>query len=213
MDRVTFSRASQDYIDNYDNYNHKVWNTTKGMVAKIRKEVRNHYKIQQRYLCCYCRQQTLQDHGFVWDCEHILPKAIYPKFLFEPLNLALSCKACNLAKEKYKHELIISEKDQYCENSNNYRIIHPHFDLYNKHLTVKTIDGTTVHEVNSEKGTFTYKCCDLKRFDKKLAGYDTINDDVALTVSNLLNSGMDAKQVVEALRNKKVAIERNTDFA
>lgn len=213
MDKVTFSRRHQDYIDEYDGHDYKIWNTTKGMVAKIRVAIREHYKIQQSYMCCYCRQQNIQEHGYVWDCEHILPKAIYPKFLFEPFNLALSCKACNLAKEKYKEQIIINSKDRYCTDKYNYRIIHPHFDVYSEHLKVKVRRGTTVHEiVTTTKGAFTYKCCGLDRFDKKLAGYDNINASIAKTISKYVDAGMSNDELVAALLAQDIDIEKVTDF-
>ena len=214
MNKVVFSKRHQTFIDGYDGKSYKIWNTTKGEVSKIRGVIRQHYKIEQNYMCCYCRQQTIQDHGFIWDCEHILPKAIYPLFLFEPLNLALSCKACNLAKEAYKDQIIKIHPSTYSCNSEDYRIIHPHFDKYNEHLLVKCLEGTTVYEIvnNSPKGSFTYKCCGFDRYDKELAGYNNVSQDVAQTIADLLSSGVSDSEIVQGLLTKIIPIKRQVEF-
>ena len=214
MNKVIFSKKHQTFISEYDGKNYKIWNTTEGEVAKIRTAIRNHYKIEQNYMCCYCRQQTIQDHGLVWDCEHILPKAIYPLFLFEPLNLALSCKACNLAKEAYKNEIIKIDPKTYSTNSSDYQIIHPHFDKYDEHLLVKCLEGTTVYEIvnSSSKGSFTYKCCGFDRYDKELAGYNNVSQNVAQTVSDLLSRGYSDSEIVQGLLREIIPIQQKVDF-
>lgn len=214
MNKVNFSETLQNYIDNYDGENYRVWNTTEGLVAEIRKEIRDHYKREQRYKCCYCRQQNLQDHGLVWDCEHILPKAIYPTFLFEPFNLALSCKECNQAKEKYKNELIKVFCSIYSLKSEDYRIIHPHFDTYSDHIEISSLNGTIIFKVleNSEKGKFTYICCNFIRYEKKLVGYSEVNNNVALTINKLLEGGIAMEDILEGLLNKDTPIHMEIDF-
>ncbi|MDS7927682.1 hypothetical protein [Acinetobacter sp. V115_6] len=214
MNKVIFSEICQSYINSYDGLNYKIWNTTQGIMVKIRKEIRDHYRVEQNYKCCYCRQQNLQDHGGVWDCEHILPKAIYPKFLFEPLNLVLSCKECNIAKEKYKNDLIKITIDDYSINSEDYRIIHPHFDIYEDHIEVLVLEGSNLFKIkeNSEKGKFTYKCCNLVRFDKKIVGYDAIGDHVSLTVNTYLEQGLSAEEILKGLCEQSLSILKNTNF-
>lgn len=214
MNKVVFSKRHQAYINGYDGKSYKIWNTTKGLVSKIRYAIREHYKTQQRYMCCYCRQQTIQDHGFVWDCEHILPKAIFPLFLFEPLNLALSCKACNLAKEAYKNQIIKISPKAYSTNSEDYQIIHPHFDTYSDHLSMKCFESTTVYEIlnNSAKGSFTYKCCGFDRYDKKLAGYNNVTYDIAKTISNLIENGISSSDILDGLLKQTIPIDQKTDF-
>ncbi|MDO7193167.1 hypothetical protein Q5M49_05635 [Acinetobacter nosocomialis] len=214
MNKVIFSEICQNYISSYDGLSYQIWNTTQGVMIKIRKEIRDHYKVEQNYKCCYCRQQNLQDHGGVWDCEHILPKAIYPKFLFEPLNLVLSCKECNIAKEKYKNDLIKIVIDDYSTNSTDYRIIHPHFDIYEDHIEVLVLEGLNLFKIkeNSEKGKFTYICCNLARFDKKIVGYDEIGDHVSLTINTYLEQGLTSEEILKGLCEQSLSIFKRTDF-
>lgn len=214
MNKVIFSDKIQEFIDTYNKVDYEVWNQTKGIMVNVRSAIRNHYIIEQNYKCCYCRQQTLQNHGLVWDCEHILPKALFPAFLFEPYNLALSCKECNQAKEKYRTDLIKEPCINYSMDSNNYRIIHPHFDNYNDHIDVAYLDGLIIFNIapNSEKGKFTYLSCNLFRFEKKLVGHSDINDNVCLTLHSLLESGMSCEDIVDGLLSLKIAIKSNSNF-
>ncbi|MDH5903459.1 hypothetical protein L8S00_08610 [Vibrio splendidus] len=213
MDKISFDASHLHYIEQYAGDDHTIWNTTTGIVSRIRSAIRTHYKDQQGYRCCYCRQQTLQDHGFVWDCEHILPKAIYPQFLFEPYNLALSCRECNIAKEKFKNQLITEDNEDYCCDGNKYRIIHPHFDIYSEHLNLEELDGTKIYKIITEsKGAFTYKCCGLQRFDKKLVGRSHISTDLSKTCEELLKSGVNPEDIIAGFIQKTIAIQHGTDF-
>ena len=74
---------------------HNHW--TKTIFNTIKQNVISHLRIQQNNLCCYCKYKLGFDIRQV-EIEHIIPKAEYPNFTFEPLNLALSCPACNTKK-------------------------------------------------------------------------------------------------------------------
>lgn len=168
MKRFNLTASELQYISNFDKKDKNYWDNTNEPMTSIRKKIRDHFLIAQNYQCCYCRMTKQEDHGLVWDVEHILPKILYPQFTFEPLNLAISCKECNRAK--WNKDVIIEHSkldERYISTSSNVSIIHPHLDTYEDHIQVhrfgeNRIFHTTVN--NSVKGNNTFHTCNLMRF-------------------------------------------------
>lgn len=69
----------------------------------------------------------------VWDIEHIVSKDKKVQFMFEPRNLCVACKNCNGAKGS-KEVLVNPNRIRFPSSSQNYKIIHPHFDTYHEHI-------------------------------------------------------------------------------
>ncbi len=168
MKRFNFTENELRYISDFDRKDKKYWDNTNELMTSIRKKIRDHFLTAQNYQCCYCKMTKQEDHGLVWDVEHILPKILYPQFTFEPLNLALSCKECNRAK--WNKDIIIEHSklnEQYLSTSSNVSIIHPHFDKYEDHIQIirygeNRIFHTAVN--GSIKGNNTFHACNLMRF-------------------------------------------------
>jgi hypothetical protein len=85
--------------------------------------------------------------------------------MFEPRNLAISCKDCNGAK-KEKEVRVDPARVSFPDRSAHYRIPHPHFDTYADH--VRWYDKV-VHPL-TEKGVALVEICKLHRFGLIKAG-------------------------------------------
>ena len=101
MTPVNFSAASQILVDAYNakaktNKSAAYWSDDG--VSEVRKEIKDHYIGEQGHRCAYCRQPNYTGNNAVWDAEHVISKQQNPEFMFEPRNLAISCKDCNIAK-------------------------------------------------------------------------------------------------------------------
>lgn len=81
-----------------DNKDGRIWDSEERNICRIKKSIKDHYIIAQDYTCPYCKQRIEVDHNGAWDAEHIIPKSSHPSFVFEPLNLCVSCKDCNNEK-------------------------------------------------------------------------------------------------------------------
>lgn len=163
---IQYSDSSVLFISKYDGVSFNIWNTREGLIAKIRKEIREHYVKEQKYYCTYCRCEYFTTDGYVWTVEHILPKSKYPQFLFEPLNIAMACRDCNRAKNDEVD--IISEgvvvDEYYPSNGACFKLIHPHYDKYSMHMELEAQGKRFIHRPLDDKGKLTYVVCNLKRF-------------------------------------------------
>lgn len=143
--------------------------------APVKAAIKTHYIAEQDFTCCYCKKQVLQANHDVWDAEHIIPKETHPQFMFEPLNLTISCGPCNEAKG---NQNVLKNKTRitFPQKSTDYIIVHPHFDDYDEHILWW---GHVVAPNGSDKGQKTIEMCKLLRFAAKHGKFN----------SDLLGSG------------------------
>lgn len=189
MRKIAFSGADAAYIKNYNGSEHTQWNHTSGPIVSIRDSIRQHYFLEQHFLCAYCRMEHKQRHGLTWDVEHIIPKATHPQFLYEPENLALACKECNISKDN-KNVLTrqISKAASLPKNNSDYSIIHPHLDKYSDHMEIAVIENKVFHRPkNKDKGKETFILCDLIRFSYSFGEWEDFNYAIVKTVSDFIN--------------------------
>ncbi|CAI1776545.1 HNH endonuclease [Serratia fonticola] len=152
------------------------WESEEDQVKDIKSFIKEHYIVEQDYTCCYCKQRIEVEHKGAWDAEHIIPKANHPSFLFEPENLAISCKDCNGSKSN--QEVLVQNKTKNRQkfgpvsNSGAYKIVHPHFDIYDAHIEI--LSRGRLYRGRTSKGIYTVKICELLRF-----GLDTNYSNVA----------------------------------
>ncbi|WP_371324531.1 HNH endonuclease [Dechloromonas sp. ZY10] len=189
MKKVEYSGTIKDFVERYDKVSHLIWNETKGEIVEVRKHIRNHYLVQQHYCCAYCRIEKKESHGMTWDVEHILPKSLFPEFLFEPENLAIACKECNGPKDNIN---ILSEpskkQKQLPKTSGEYTIVHPHFDIYSDHFEVTIIKSRRIYRLrNGNKAKATYIACNLSRFDYQYAEWDDFDEALVSDFSEFLD--------------------------
>jgi len=130
-------------------------------VTEIKLRIKKHYISEQGETCAYCKVDLHTSHGMVWDTEHIIDKDSSPEWIFEPLNLCVSCKGCNQSKWNKSVTKSTSYKT-FPNKKANYRIVHAHFDNYEDHIQV-AVPGVT-YRYKSEKGKETIEVCGLLRY-------------------------------------------------
>jgi hypothetical protein len=139
------------------------------VAAKVK--IRDYHMARHNSRCCYCRVNLHGAGHFMTDREHLLPKSV-PEF--RPLsytmwNLGIACKRCNMEYKKSKTDFVVDLGNAAAlEDSDNYRFIHPNFDLYREHLersAVEAQDSVIVKYTvtpGSEKGAYTYAYFNLR---------------------------------------------------
>lgn len=178
----------------------------------LRCHIRDHYRSEQRGSCAYCKRDLSLQAADNCHVEHIAPKSKYQCFIFEPRNLCVICADCN--KIKREQEVLQVEPDpivngdtrrQYPRSSNAFKIVHPHFDVYEDHIEV----FDTFYVDKSDKGHFTIGACRLNRKLREF-GWAAEYDDtaVAAAVEVYLNAAtVNARhRALQMLRRKLIQI-------
>ena len=119
--------------------------------------------------CCYCRSLLTGGGPFLIDREHILPKSKYEELSYDPSNLSVSCKRCNLEYKGQSVAFVIDPdtiRDDH-QNCLRYHFVHPNFDTWSQHLkrfSVQLDEQDLVAykvEPGSAKGAYTHKFFNL----------------------------------------------------
>lgn len=216
MKPIVFSGDDSNYISTYNGLNHKIWNETTGPIVSLRASVRKHYLEQQGYKCAYCRMLKRENHGLSWDVEHIVPKSEHPRFLFEPENLALACKECNLSKLDQKVLARALRKNApYPRDKESYTIIHPHYDKYEDHMEIAGFGGKVIYmPKNQNKGKETFIMCNLVRFSYDYGEWKDFSYVITKEVSDFVSrcpADATPKEISRFLSTLNFAI--NPDFS
>jgi len=206
---INYSINSIVFIEGYDGVTYKFWSENSTELVGLRAEIRKHYLAEQGYVCAYCRCEHLQTHGFSWDIDHIIPKSRYPKYLFEPANLIISCKDCNTAKGDYDPLIVTKGINKiYPPDGTYFNIIHPHYDKYEEYIEVFVLGRRRLYipEVGHEKATNTIIRCNLIRYSWKFAGAANFRDEIVSAVSKFINScnvGDSAEKIISQMGHLK----------
>lgn len=185
---VSYSQESQKIVEEYEKDKVKhvstYWNDEK--LINIRKEIKEHYKSIQQLTCAYCNQKFNVKHSAVWDIEHIIPRKEAPQFMFTPENLCVACKDCNGTKSDNVVLKNPCPQKQYPQKSENYLIIHPHFDEYEKNIAIYL---NKVYSPKTPKGQKTIEMCGLLRYSYQVVGWDEAianNPNILIIAEKLL---------------------------
>lgn len=163
---ISYSEEADILIQNYDlnTIDVNIWNTEE--LFGLRIEIRNYYRKEQNAICSFCRQPVSSVYASNCHIEHIAPKSLYPQFIFEPRNLCVICADCNQIKRNQEtiretpDTIKNTYKTKYPDKSEDFHIVHPHYDDYDKHIQV--INGYYIDK-DSKKGNFTIGACRLNR--------------------------------------------------
>lgn len=167
------------------------WDATDdGDMEDVKKHIKDHYKVVQDYRCPYCQQKIEVDHNGSWDAEHIIPKDTHPQFMFEPRNLCISCKDCNLIKRN-KRVLKNQKRIRFPNRSADYLFCHPHFHIYSDHVNI--IEEAGFYLPKTPEGIYLVEMCGLLRFVLKYAECEWDNDQISLQVHKLGGELINAK--------------------
>lgn len=164
-------------------------------VDPVREEVKDYYIGEQKHRCVYCNVLMPTNNKSVWDAEHIISRSLAPAFLFEPRNLAVSCRDCNIAKGESEVRNNPNRKS-FPDKSEHYLIVHPHFDDYEEHIRWF---GPVCAPNGSVKGQNTIEMCNLMRFAGQILGIESkiVSSDFDDLIGKLISS----KSNIEILAN------------
>lgn len=161
-------------------HSHTDWSNEE--LEPVRVEARNHYRAEQRFCCSYCQQPVSQLSAAGAPVEHIANKASYPQFMFEPLNLCVTCPDCNEYKRNREvladPVLLGKAVKKYPTNTERFRIFHPHYDKYDDHIKRAGI----LYFAASLKGSHTIYVCHLQRFMAKVGLTEALLNALDLVV-------------------------------
>lgn len=197
---ITYNAEDQLKVDSFNNLDpaNKVgdyWNNTDDKeLQKVKKNLKDYYIATQGCRCPYCRQEIKVEHNGVWDAEHIIPKDKYPGFMFSPLNLCVSCKDCNQEKSN-KNVLKNKSRKTLPTKSDDYIFIHPHLDVYTKHM--KILSSSLFFIPLDSKGKKTIEICGLLRFLYKFTDYGNVSVEIKRKIGLLHSELMSASSAIE----------------
>jgi len=140
-------------------------------VKEVRSHIKKHYIKAQGFRCCFCQQHVASSNGRLWDAEHIISRSKAPGFMFDPLNLVVSCPDCNIHKTNTRTTKGNAKK-KYPKDSEYYRVIHPHFDIYKEHILHKHY----IYIGKTPKGSETIRICNLVRYSSEFIDWDSEED-------------------------------------
>ncbi len=160
---VQYTKPALDMIStklNDPSFLHSHWSNED--LEVIRKEIRDHYRETQNGICVYCKNEVSLISALNCHVEHIEPKSLYKKFIFEPKNLCVVCADCNTIKrEQEVHEDTLNNNEpvHYPRSSAAFKVYHPHFDIWNEHIAC--FNG--IYADITDKGANTIRICKLNR--------------------------------------------------
>lgn len=135
----------------------------------LRKSIKRDQLDRQNHTCVYCRQIFHSNNGSMWNIDHIIPRSENSNLIFSSLNLCVSCLDCNTEKSDKRVTYRKSNQKSCPRNSDTYKIIHPHLDVYQDHIF--TVTPGKFYKHKTDKGRRTIEICGLLRFHR-FAGYD-----------------------------------------
>lgn len=151
-DRDLIIRNSSDPLTKED------WN--KSGLAPFKERVKKFLAPRQQRLCAFCRTR-IEKGTYYYEIEHIVPKHLHTKWMFDPQNFCLSCRRCN-AKKSDNETLTDPNCREYPQDGTGFNIIHPYHDKYSDHIEL--IEDLFYSGI-TEKGKKTIEICNLSRYE------------------------------------------------
>lgn len=183
MKAIEYKASDLQLINEFNklkDHSQEEWSDNK--YSTVKKSIKDHYLREQNFTCPFCQQRIVVTHNASWDTEHIISKKKYRQFMFEPKNLCVTCKDCNLEKSD-KNVLTKQTVTYFPKTSKAYIIVHPHFDQYKDHITV--LKPGKSYRYKTEKGRKTIQIYGLDRFHKD-ANRDKVPDPIMALAEELI---------------------------
>lgn len=171
------------------------WGSRKKGIASFKENIREHLLDEQNNYCAYCRMELNEGCEYV-QRDHIVPKTLHPKWLFETKNLCITCSQCNNNKKNVE-VLVNPDITYYPSDSDDFKIINPYIDKYSEHINIVE---DIIYKGITNKGKFTIKICNLDRIDLVL--------NRARKRMQLKNPESVKTQILSLLENKEDSVER-----
>ncbi|POD97400.1 HNH endonuclease [Pectobacterium odoriferum] len=148
MNNISFLAEEQDLMNHAIARGHTFW--ADDSLITLKRKIKNYLREKQGECCCYCSRNIDDEFNMVLDIEHIIPKSKITSEMFEMLNLAVSCKRCNMRIKGEDVSFINDEFQNFKETgdyyqSSSYKFIHPNIDSWDENLIY------TVVQVNRRK--------------------------------------------------------------
>lgn len=151
-DRALIARCSSEPLSKED------WD--KSSLNPFKQRVRNFLGPRQQRLCAFCRT-PMQGGNYPYEIEHIVPKSLHTKWLFDPQNFCLACRRCN-GHKLTKETLVDPNSTEYPQDGTGFNIIHPYHDTYSEHIDL--VEGLFYSGL-TPKGINTITICNLSRYE------------------------------------------------
>lgn len=195
---ITFSDDSKKLIDHFEanpSLDHNYWNDPN--LLPLRTEVRDFYRGQQRFICCYCRKDISRIGSRNSQVDHIISKGLKKEFLFHPKNLCAVCEDCNTSKGE-KPTFRNKKLKKYPRSSGAFTIYHPHFDNYSDEVIVT---NGIFYSGKTTKGINTVAMCNLGRFHVSMYEVEPelIDMKKAQNLANTILTSTDISEQTRAL--------------
>lgn len=182
--------------------NKQSWND-RGL-KEVRKKIKIHLKNICSDKCFFCKSSV---RGRDVNIEHLVSKTNYKMFTYKPENLILSCSDCNSLKNSSGvftsgiDTTLFNSWDDYPMKSEDYKIIHPYIDKYEKHLVRIGI----IYQYIDSKGLETIKAYNLDRLS--LAEKNAIADNYLGVLFDIRNDPSiepeEVRKIMEEVLNPK----------
>lgn len=166
-------------------------------LASLRSAIRTHYRREQKNLCAFCRKEVSLRSALNAQVEHVLPKTLYPQFMFEPANLCVVCADCNEIKRNQETANEVPDplrnggKRRYPRASSSFKIVQPHYECFDEHIVIFHL----YYVEKTAKGHFTIGACELNRHMRRFGWTAPIYDDS--DVAEAMTRYLDAKSFME----------------
>jgi uncharacterized protein (TIGR02646 family) len=161
---VEFTVEEVTFLNSIRPWTKDKWSDSLGTALenKKRNEIKDKIKsqlkdIQDNY-CAFCGLNLDLAHQV--HREHIAPQYKHSDYIFEPGNLVLTCNFCNM--HKMKKLTVSSATNDY--DTETFKILHPHRDDFNKHLSCDFNKNELVFKIlgpKLDKTKETIKCVGL----------------------------------------------------
>lgn len=151
---------------------HQDWGNARN--KPVKDTIKTYKRIMASQLCCYCQRDINEEFKMVLDLEHIIPKSVRPKLMFNMKNISVSCKKCNMHIKKDDTSFLtlpVASLPNRAFKSRFYKFAHPNLDKVFAHIQRVSFQlGPSrlvkyTFPTNSAKGKFTYKYFKLKKFE------------------------------------------------
>ena len=150
------------------------WSRQTNNVKAFKKAVMEHGMAEQDSKCVWCESKLGKLARRSAHRDHIAPKEPYRKWTFLPVNIAISCEACNGFTVKSDLDTIAVEAPNY--EDCDFLIVHPYLDSPEEHIEFVQDEKRIVMVGRSVKGRWTIENLQLdgtaatarRAFDKAL---------------------------------------------
>ncbi|HGU9769166.1 TPA: HNH endonuclease [Morganella morganii] len=210
MNNISFLAEEQSLMNYAIAKGHTFWSDE--TLSALKSKIKDHLRKKQEECCCYCSRNIDDEFNMVLDIEHIIPKSKITSEMFEMMNLAVSCKRCNMRIKREDVSFINDEFQHFKETgdyyrSGSYKFIHPNLDSWDENLiyTVAQVNRKKMvyYQVvqDSSKGSYAKKYFELDKiqantFDEAqdaTSRKEPIDPTIAEEYSKLVNSMLGRK--------------------